>query len=110
VTEDTFKIPEGLSAKGRKAAEVIVAHLKKRGLYHSGGCKVFYTPAEWEARGEKYGHKSLLVICHDGGCHSYAFNPDYEQYDEYNARNDALSKVGCYVENCTSWYSAVYPL
>ena len=103
-------MPEGLSAKGRVAAEAILTLLKRDEATHTGGCKMFYSPEEWKARGEAYGIGSLLIVCHDGGDHAGYFNWDYENYEAVAAMNAALGAVGCYVESCTCWYSAIYPI
>lgn len=105
-----WAIPSELSAKGREAAAVIVAFLKDRDMGDPCGGGRFYTPEEWDERGEQYGRGSLLVITHDGGGHAPAFNWDYEAYDLIEDLRQALLKIGVYVEQCTSWYSAVYPV
>jgi len=74
-----------------------------------GGCKAFYSPQEWIDRGERYGHDSFLVVCHDGGDLAPYFSLDYRQYDFYNKMENALNQIGYYQEQCTSWYSAIYP-
>lgn len=106
--EQDFQIPEGLSAKGKKAAHVIIAELKRQGRFCAGGCKVFYSPKEWKERGEQYGLKSILVVVHDGGDHAGCFNMDYEQYKSCEEMQEALNAIGCFVETATCWYSAVY--
>lgn len=103
-----FEIPDGLSPKGRAAAERIIAFLKSKDRLYSGGCKVFYTPEQWKERGEQYGCDSLLIVVHDGGDHAGAFNYAYEQYDFHRQMLGDLKKMGVYAEQCTSWYSAVY--
>lgn len=107
---DGWAIPGRLSQEGRAAAEAIVAFLRERGLTDHGGGGKFYTPQEWEDRGEQFGLGSLLVVTHDGGDHAAAFNWDYEDYDLVEDLRLALKTVGVYVEQCTSWYSAVYPI
>lgn len=75
----------------------------------NGGCKAFYTPAEWRERKEQYGLSSKLILVHDGGTLARYCNPAYEDDDAIEAMREALAGVGMYVEQCTSWYSAVYP-
>ena len=103
-----FAIPEGLSAKGREAAEAIIKFLEANGADDAGGCKVFYTPKEWADRDEEYGLKSELVVVHDGGDHAGAFNYSYEQYDLIDGLLETLEPLGLYAEQCTCWYSAIY--
>lgn len=105
-----WPIPADLSDDGRKVAETILAFLTEKDLtYHGGGGK-FYSPQQWRDRGEDYGTDSLLVITHDGGDHAGAFNIDYEQYQLIEQLRDRLVPLGVFSEQCTSWYSAVYPI
>jgi hypothetical protein len=101
-----FQIPDGLSAKGRKAAETLVK-LAGKGA-DGGGCRAFYTPEEWADRGEQYGLKSLLIICHDGGDLAPFLNWDYCAYAKTEKAITALSEHGVYAEQCTGWYTAIY--
>ena len=100
--------PDGLNEKGREAWQVIVAFLKRHDMTFTGGCKAFYSPEDWKARGESYGLKSKLIICHDGGMLYEIFNLDAENYGLNEQMNQALEAVGLYYESCTTWYSAVY--
>lgn len=107
-----LKIPAGISAKGRAAAKVILSTAREacdRDLA-TGGCRAFYSPAEWEDRGEEYGTKSLLIVVHDGGDLARFFNHDYQAYDSIAKMQTALKGLGLYAESCTCWYSAVYPI
>jgi hypothetical protein len=104
-----FSIPTGLTREGRRVAQEIVRTLAAHDALGSRE-RVFYTPKEWAARGEDYGHGSLLIIVHEGGDHAPFFNLDacaYTCFDEMQRNVSALG-VG-YVEQCTGWYSAVYP-
>jgi hypothetical protein len=96
--------------KARAAYEAFVAFLVKKGRTHTGGCTTFYTPEEWKARGEEYGTEGLFVIVHDGGDVAPVCNFDYEQYGLMEEGRVALARAGAFVEQCTSWYSAVYAL
>lgn len=73
-----------------------------------GGCKAFYSPQEWIEKGEEYGARSTLILVHDGGDLAPYCNYDYECYGLIEKMNKALGEFGYYIENCTSWYSAVY--
>lgn len=109
-TEQQWPIPAGLSPQGLTAATVIRDFLQEKGLtYHGGGGK-FYTSEEWIDRGEQYGTNSVLVITHDGGDHAVALDWDYGAYAIREELTERLGKHGLYVEECTSWFSAVYPV
>lgn len=73
-----------------------------------GGCRAFWTPGEWLARGEEYGTDSVLVLVHDGGDLAPFCNWDYCRYDLSERLQNALGKSGFFYEQCTCWYSAVY--
>lgn len=110
-TTEPWPIPtKALGSKGRAAAEAILAFLQEKNLTDHGGGGKFYGPEEWENRGESYGLGALLIVTHDGGDHAPAFNWDYEAYDLVEDLRLALQKIGVYVEQCTSWYSAIYPI
>ena len=107
-TPADFALPADLQGQGRLAAEAMVAFWRAEGALDAGGCRVFFSPQEWTARGEEYGRASLLVVVHDGGMHAGSISYDREQYDRVAALDAALRPLGVYVEQCTSWYSAVY--
>lgn len=107
MSKDDLKVPEGLSDLGKKAADAILATTKAGS---GGGCRAFYTPAEWEARGEKYGSGSELIVVHDGGDLAPSFNMDYCCYESVEEVQKALERLGLYAEQCTSWYSAIYKI
>jgi len=102
---DNLAKPEGLSPVGTVAYEAIMAIVRKYDLT-SDGCRTFYTPKEWFARGEKYGTRSELVIVYDGGDIGEVCRIDGSFYRELleNLKGQRL-----YVEECTGWYAAVYP-
>ena len=106
--EVLFKKPEGLSPTGEAAHAVIMKFLTKKRLVSSGGCKVFYSPAEWRERGEEYGTESELIVVYDGGDHRCAFNMDCECYKTIDQLQEELHKVGCFFEEATCWYGSVY--
>lgn len=101
-------VPKGLSRKGRAAAYAIRKVLADFGMEDTGGCRTFYTPKEWDERGEAYGHKSLLVVVYDGGdlYNFLSYNTDFGKGRD--AMAEALANVGVYAESCTGWYSAIY--
>lgn len=73
-----------------------------------GGCTAFYSPDKWKQRGERFGTNSLLVIVHDGGDLAPFCNLDYCNHRCVERLAARLQKLGLFVEQCTSWYSAVY--
>lgn len=110
-----FSCPDGLSDVGQAAWQTIVDLLREHDDLKSGGhTKVFYSPAEWSARGEEHGEESgqgaELVVVHDGGNHACYFNGSYGCRSSVTAKDAALRLVGCFCEPCSSWYSAVYKL
>lgn len=105
---EDLKAPENLDEKGSLAHAAITTLLAKKRMTYTGGCKAFYSPAQWEERGEEYGRGALLIVCHDGGDLAPFFNHDYQCYASMEKMRKALERVGCFVEQCTSWYSAVY--
>lgn len=106
---DALAIPEGIGPRGREAAETILRRLKQIDPdVYTGGCKTFYSPEEWAARGEKYGHASVLVVVYDGGEVRPHFSMDAEDYQLVDAMQAALAEHGLYAEECTCWYAAIY--
>ena len=65
----------------------------------------FRSPGEWN---DDYGRGSELILVHDGGPLAPYCSYDYQDYECIEELSAALSKIGCYVEQCTCWYSAVY--
>ncbi len=106
--DEDIACPQELGVKGIAAHTAIMSLLRERDATQMGGCKAFYSPAEWTVRGEKYGLESVLIVCHDGGEHTAYFNFDYLEYDRMEEMRLALAMAGVWVEQCTSWYSAVY--
>ena len=109
---EDFKIPKGLSKHGRAVATTIMRVLRAKspdGKPDAGGCKVFYTPQEWTARGEQYGCDSELIIVYDGGEHARFFDYNEECYKDISTMEDAvIDNTECFIEACTCWYAAAY--
>lgn len=109
-------VPETLKGLARQAAEKAVEFIRAnhKAVFgqdkepNTGGCKMFYTPEEWKERRELYGTESLVVVVHDGGDHAAYFNWDYECYKLIESLGEELAKIGCFAEQCTCWYSAIY--
>lgn len=108
IPRDDLAIPAGLCPLGQAAAEAILAVLRREDRADAGGCRAFYSPAEWEARGEAHGRGSVLVVVHDGGDHMGHFAYEREDYEAIDRMADALRPLGLYSEQATVWYSAVY--
>jgi len=105
---DLNAMPKGLSKTGQKAYRAIMAKLKQANALDTGGCRTFYSPAEWQARGEDYGCNSELIVVYDGGDVRPFFSYDEECYSLIENMRQALEAKGVYSEQCTTWYSAVY--
>lgn len=117
-------LPDGLTDQGRRAHEIIVEYLRACGRTETGGCKAFYSPTEWVARGERYGKKSHLVVVYDGSDLRPVFSMDAaydldcavyretgttrEPYSLYEGMQEKLREAGLYFEECTGWFSAIY--
>jgi hypothetical protein len=108
-----WDIPTGLTANGRKAAFAIRNFAKAHGLVDSGGGKMFFTPKEWNARGQKYCGNSDLVVDYEGAAIQVATSLDAAFYSgSYALHNElygVLNEIGVYMEEGTLWYSGVYP-
>jgi hypothetical protein len=108
IVEDLNKMPVGLSAKGKKAYKAIMQVLIDNDALDTGGCKTFYSPAEWKARGEEFCLGAELIVVYDGGGVAPFFNYDYECYSVVDLMVKALDEVGLYSESATCWYSGIY--
>lgn len=116
LNDESLDMPSGLDAEGRRAHEIIVAYLRAHGRTDTGGCKAFYAPSAWRARGEQYGAESHLVVVYDGGALRPVFSMDAAcdhgeprtPYALYEGMQRALREVGLFFEECTTWYCAVY--
>jgi hypothetical protein len=119
-----LNMPDGLDDAGQRAHAIIAAYLQQHELTDTGGCKAFYSPAEWKDREEKYGTESHLVIVYDGGDIRPVFSMDaaydldcaiYQEtrvsrtpYALYEGMQAKLREAGLYFEECTGYYAAVY--
>ena len=75
----------------------------------------YYDPEEWRERGELYGLESELIMAYDGNIMFYIMNPGYSAnptsaYEMHDRFIDKLHEVGFWVEPCTHWYAAFYPV
>lgn len=103
-----WDIPEGLCRAALKAAHALRDFCLQHDLTFTGGCRVFYSPAEWQARGESYGTHSLLVCVYDGAACRRALSLAGEDYPMVEAFAQVLDDLDLYVEECTGWYAAIY--
>ena len=114
VVHPNLTAPAALSKKGKEAVQKVLDVMAKHGCNLAedvtGGCPAFRTPKEWAARGESYGLKSVVIVVHDGGDVGNYFSFDREQYNLVEEVNAALGEIGLYAEQCTCWYSAIYPI
>lgn len=123
--EVMINTPTDLDKDGIKALEVIKKFLAERGVDDDGNdSKVFWSPAEWKAKNEKYGEGAVLIVMYDGSHVRNVFSMDacYEigcmirqetgksvnAYEPYEALQAALNEEGFFFEECTGWYAAVY--
>jgi len=75
-------MPEGLTEAGQRAYVLIIEHLQQH--------RAFYSPYEWQARGEKYGTAAHLIVVYDGSD---------------KGRQEKLRAADLYFEECTGWSS-----
>lgn len=102
-----WDIPKTLTRAGRKAAEAIRDFCIERGLTHAE-CRVFYSPEEWRARGERHATSSLLVVVYDGAAVRRALSFDGGDYATVEALRQVLDPLDVFSEECTGWYSGIY--
>ncbi len=109
--KEHLQIPDGIEPRARRAAELLIETVREEfGHEPSVGCQTFYSATDWRARGEEFGTKSLLVVVHDGGDMAPFLNYDYQSYKLIEKLDRKLRTIGVYAENCTCWYSAIYPI
>ncbi len=112
--DTVYRLPEGLSRHGVRSWFLIMKMLEeqhpeiKETSPEKINHKYFYSPAEWKARGETYGLSGELVLIHEEGYLTGYCNLDYCDYAGYELLIETFSKERTYIEQCTSWYSAVY--
>lgn len=101
-----------LRGRARRAAEAIVQLLTARlaGLRTptGGGCRAFYSRAEWEGRNERSGSGAVLVVCHDGGDIADYYGYYSRAHEAQEELREVLSKMGLYVEVLNCWSFALY--
>jgi hypothetical protein len=95
--QDTFAIPDDITPRAREAAEIILAQARALNISAEGEGRLFYTPAEWRKRGERYGLNADLIVVHEDGLKLAILNA---------ARSD-LEKRRFYCEEAETWYSII---
>lgn len=106
--DEGYKIQQGMTSEQRKVRAVVMRTMGSKA--YSGGCRAFYTPEEWKAKGERFGTESVLVLVHDGGTLASFCNWDYCETDRVERLQRNLREAGYFIEQCTTWFSAVYKI
>lgn len=75
------------------------ARLRKRFATRDPDVQVF-TPAEWAARGERWGEKAVAVVVHDGG--------PFSRYNGHAWESFAQAFPQLWQEQLTGWATALY--
>ena len=109
---DDLKIPAGVRGPAREFAKKLLNYAAALEFNYTGGCKLFYSGAEWRERGEAWGNNAVMVICHDGGDFweilNYDSNFNARKYTGVNAVSKIADECGVWTEALTGWATAVY--
>lgn len=106
-----------LDAAGIAARDAILTLLAERGIADQH--LAFYSAAAWKDRGESFGTESALVVVHESAPAGpllsmdkayWRARPGFDCYEGYEALQERLRTVGLYLQDCTVWYSAIYPI
>lgn len=92
-------------------AQWSASHWPERGTPNgSGSGRVFLTPHEWNARGERVsvGPSCVLVLLHDGGDLSTQSDYAYDSSSLRSALTGLLDTKGFYFEELNCWATGVY--
>lgn len=98
----------GLDRHGFRAWVTIIELLQERDDTYTGGSRGFYSPVQWEQKGEDPIPGAVLIVGHDGGSIAPYFNDLYENDDCLAAMRVALEGQGLVGYKQGSWYSAVF--
>ncbi|MAI05006.1 MAG: hypothetical protein CMA07_04785 [Euryarchaeota archaeon] len=105
-----WDVPTGLTRKGRLIAYAI-RKVAMDNQWSSGGQKVFWSPAEWRDKGERW-VSPILNMLHEGGDHAPSFSLDYASwgagYEPYEKMVKVLQKHDVYYEQYFTWAGGVY--
>ena len=108
---DDLAIPQDIPIAAQDFARDLRNSMRAAGEEGCGGCKAFYSPAEWEdLQKVRLARSVLLVVCHDGGNMAPRFNTDYEQYKLYDSIDPMLRARGLWRDHITSVESHIFRL
>lgn len=108
LADPMLAIPPGLSEQAQQGVEAILDLAEAERSVHTGGCRAFYSPTQWAARGETFGQGAELVVVHDGSELARYFSYDREDYDAIERMSDRLEPLGLYAESLTAWATGLY--
>ena len=95
--QQDLAIPSGLNEKGRLAAMTILKVLVSERFSFTGGCRMFWTPEEWQQRGWELNPECVvLVVVHDGPMRVF-FTPESE-WTRHDRMDRALRNHGMFAE------------
>jgi uncharacterized protein (TIGR02996 family) len=92
-------IPSGLNEKGRLAAMTILKVLAAENSSWTGGCRLLWTPQEWQQKGWKLNEDCVvLVVVHDGPMHVFFTPRSSGEWPLHDKMDTALRKQGMFAE------------
>lgn len=107
VKKPPLSAPKGLSQAGASALVRIKLFMQKHKL--ETGCKVFYSPEQWEAKGEKPKPNCELVVVYDGSDLNGVINGT-KRGNLMDELRDSLQAVGVYLEPDSGWFAGIYKI
>jgi hypothetical protein len=110
MNRDCLALPDNISPEGHAAWKIVRAFLTAKDSNYCGGCKAFYTPAEWKTR-EPYviiTENIVLVVVHDGGDLANVFNLDHGCHLLHDGMRSTLYEAGFVAEAVTARFTYIY--
>lgn len=110
--EEELALPEDIPQSVKEALREVrdlAGATWERGA-STGGCKAFYSPQEFRAKGHEVHEKVLCVVIHDGGDLAPLFNLDYEDYKAYDKMDQIFRARGIYAEAINSCKTHIHPI
>lgn len=104
-----LRIPEGLSDFTLQLLLDMRSWLAERGDVNTGGCRAFYSPAEYR-QWRQVPDSVVCVIGHDGGSLAPYFNLSYCDYEAFDDMTEFVDLRGFWCECQTSGETYVYRL
>ena len=105
-----WDVPTGLTRESRAIAYAI-RKVAEQNQWNSGGQKVFWSPAEWREKGERW-NSDILNLLFEGGDHAPSFSLDYSYnrngYSDYELMLELLKEHGVYSEQYFSWAGGIF--